>query len=45
MVVVAFSVLGNVAGAGVLGGMPLLMLLYALWGWRITHPPKETLPD
>jgi hypothetical protein len=45
VLVVAFSVLGNIAGVSVLGSIPLLMLLNALWGWRITHPPKESLPE
>jgi hypothetical protein len=44
-VVLALSVLSNIAGVTVLGGVPSLMLLYALWGWRITHPPQESLPE
>ncbi len=41
----AFSILGNIAGVSVLGGIPLVLLFYSLLGWRITHPPKESVAE
>jgi hypothetical protein len=45
VVVTSLSIFTNIAGVAVLGGVPMLLLLYALEGWRVTHPPKERLPD
>jgi hypothetical protein len=41
VLVIALSVLSTIAGVTVLLGIPSMMLFYALWGWRITHPPTE----
>lgn len=44
VVVTSLFILTNLAEVTVLGGVPMVLLLYALWGWRITHPPTERLP-
>ena len=45
VVIMSVAVFADAAWPGSLGGLPLLLLFYALWGWRITHPPEERLPE
>ena len=40
-----FSLVREVDWLNAFGGFSLLLILYALWGWRITHPPQEDRPD
>ena len=45
IVVTSLVVFTDLVVVTVLGGVPLVLLFHALWGWRITHPPKERLPE
>jgi len=45
VVFILLLVVADVEAATFFGGFPLLFALYALGGWRVTHPPGRAPAD